>query len=31
MAGRDIDLSQAAADMIRLTGAGVAPVQVIVL
>ena len=31
VAGRDIDLSQAAADMIGLTGAGVAPVQVTVL
>lgn len=31
VAGRDIDLSQAAADVIGLTGAGVAPVQVTVL
>ena len=31
VAGRDIDLSQAAADAIGLTGAGVAPVQVTVL
>lgn len=31
VAGRDIDLSQAAADTIGLTGAGVAPVQVTVL
>lgn len=31
VAGRDIDLSQAAADMIGLTGAGVAPVHVVVL
>lgn len=31
VAGRDIDLSQAAADMIGLTSAGVAPVQVIIL
>ncbi len=29
--GRDVDLSQAAAEMIGLTGAGVAPVQVTVL
>ncbi|HEV8045854.1 MAG TPA: septal ring lytic transglycosylase RlpA family protein, partial [Rubrobacter sp.] len=29
--GRDVDLSQAAAEMIGLTGPGVAPVQVTVL